>query len=166
MATNIGKRVFENLNKQVTDEMATAYTFLSMSGVFSDMGLNGCAKWARSQFEEKIERSLKIFDHILLRGAKIKFLPIPVLKHDWRAPLHIFEEVVRIEQRVTTAFAAIADISIAEKDHGTANFVKWFVDRQVEKEAFATYLLDRLRKMQSTDLGVLMFDKELADKQP
>lgn len=55
---------------------------------------------------------------------------------------------------------------MSEKDHGTVNFVRWFVDKQVEKDAFATYLLDRLRKMQSTDLGVLMFDKELADKLP
>lgn len=164
MVSNIGKRVFENLNKQVTDEMATAYTFLSMSGVFSDMGLNGCAKWTRSQFEEKINRSLEIFDHIILRGAKVKFLPIPAPKHDWRAPLHIFEEITRIEQRTTTAFAAMLDIAIAEKDHGSVNFIRKFVDRQVEKDAFATYLLDRLRKMQSTDLGVLMFDKELADK--
>lgn len=166
MVTNVGKRVFENLNKQITDEMASAYTFLSMSGVFSDMGLNGCAKWTRSQFKEKIERGQKIFDHLLLRGAKVKLLPIPAPKHDWRASLHIFEEVIRLEQRTTTAFAAMVDIAMSEKDHGTVNFVRWFVDKQVEKDAFATYLLDRLRKMQSTDLGVLMFDKELADKLP
>ena len=71
MATNIGKRVYEPLNKQITEEMIIAYTFLSMSGVLSDMGLNGCAQWTRSQFNEKIKRSQKIFDHIITRGAKV-----------------------------------------------------------------------------------------------
>ena len=166
MATNIGKRVYEPLNKQITEEMIIAYTFLSMSGVLSDMGLNGCAQWTRSQFNKKIKRSQKIFDHIITRGAKVKLFPIAAPKHDWRAPLHIFEEVMRLEQRTTTSYAGMLDAAVAEKDYGTQNFLRWFIDEQVKNDAFATYLLDRLRKMQSTDLGVLMFDTELANKLP
>ncbi len=164
MSTNIGKRVYEPLNKQVSEEFILAYTYLSMSSVLSDMGLDGCAQWAKFQFNEKIKRGIKIYNHVLDRGAKVKLLPVPAPKQDWRAPLHIFEEIMRLEQRVTTAFAGMMDAATADKDHSTYSFLKWFIDEQVEKESIAASLLDRLRKMQSTDLGVMMFDNELSNR--
>jgi len=164
MATNIGKRVYEVLNKQITEEITLAYTFLSMSSVLSDMGLDGSAQWTKAQFDEKIDRGIKIYNHMLDRGAKVKLLPIPAPRHDWRAPLHIFEEIMRAEQRINTALSGIMDSAIADKDHATYSFLKWFIDAQIEKESVATSLLDRLRKMQSTELGVIMFDAELASR--
>jgi ferritin len=70
----------------------------------------------------------------------------------------------RHEQKVTGMINAIYESAIAEKDYQTQCFMSWFVMEQVEEEAVATSLLDRLRKMQSTDLGVLMFDAELAKR--
>jgi ferritin len=164
MITSVGKRVYEPLNKQITDEMQVAYLYFAISSVLSDMGLNGCATWARSQFRDRVARSEQIHDHMLARGAKAKLMPVQAPKQDWRAPLHIFEEVARIEQRATTAFYGMLDLAISEKDYATNNFLASFVDKQVENETFSTYLLDRLRKMQSTELGVIMFDTELAKK--
>lgn len=164
MPTNIGKRVHEPLNKQITEEFIVAYTYLSMSSVLSDMGLDGCAQWTKMQFAENIENGVKIYNHIIDRCAKAKLLPIPAPKQDWRAPLHIFEEIARLEQKTTTSFSGIMDASAADKDHATYSFLKYFIDKQIEKESVAASLLDRLRKMQSTDLGVIMFDSELARK--
>lgn len=161
MVTDIGKRVYELLNKQISDGFQTAFTFLSMSGVFYDMGLNGCAKWTKKQFQEKNSQSLMIFDHILLRGGKVRLLPTQAMKQDWRAPLHIFEEIMRIEQRIATSMSAIVDLSIADKDHTTNTFMSPLIQRQAEKESKAAFLLDRLRKMQSTELGVIMFDADM-----
>ncbi len=162
MSTSIGKRVYEALNKQITDEFILAYTYLSMSGVLSDMGLDGCAKWTRAQFDEKIARGMKVYEHIISRSAKIKLLAINAPKQDWRAPLHIFEEMMRLEQRMTTAIAAMMDAALADKDHASYSFLKGFIDEQVKKEFIVRSLLDKLKKMQSTELGVIMFDNEIA----
>lgn len=164
MASNMGKRILDGLNKQINDEMVSTYTYLSMSTVFSDMGLNGCSKWARSQFNEKIEDYLKMIDFIALRAAPVRFLPVPPPKRDWRAPLHIFEEVSRVEQRILLNFSSLVETAMADKDFASFEFLQLFIKKQVENDAQATYLLDRIRKMQSTDTGVLMFDKELGDK--
>lgn len=164
MASNIGKRVLDGLNKQINDEMVSGYVYISMSTVFSDMGLNGCSKWARLRYNERMEDCMKIIDFISLRAAPVKFLPIPAPKRDWRAPLHIFEEVARVEQRTLLNFSSLVEIALADKDFSSFEFLQTFIKQQTEHDAFATYLLDRIRKMQSTDTGVLMFDKELGDK--
>lgn len=164
MVASVGKRTYEALNKQVTEELASSYLYMSMSAVLSDMGLDGCASWMMKQSEEEYQHAMKIFHHLLDRGVKVKLLPIPASKQEWRAPLHIFEEMQRHEQKVTSLIYAIYEAAVADKDYATMSFIQWFIDEQVEEESIAADLLDRLRKMQGSDLGVLMFDNELAQR--
>ncbi|MCR5224844.1 MAG: ferritin [Alphaproteobacteria bacterium] len=164
MAISLGKRVAEILNRQITEEFSSSYLYMAMSAVLSDMGLEGCASWMMKQAEEEYRHGMKIFNHMLERGAKVKLLPIAASKQEWRAPLHIFEEMQRHEQKVTSLIHAIYEAAVADKDYSTMSFIQWFIDEQVEEESVATNLLDRLRKMQSSDLGVLMFDEELGKR--
>lgn len=164
MVASLGKRTYEVLNKQITEELTSSYLYMSMSAVLSDMGLEGCASWMMKQSEEEYQHAMKIFHHLLARGVKIKLLPIPASKQEWRAPLHIFEEMQRHEQKVTSLIYAIYEAAVADKDYASMTFIQWFINEQIEEEATANNLLDRLRKMQSSDLGVLMFDKELSQR--
>jgi len=162
MSVSFGKRTQDALNKQISEELASAYLYMGMASVLKDMGLDGCSHWMMLQAQEERGHAIKIFDHMLARNAKIKLLPIAAPKQDWRAPMHIFEEMLRHEQKVTTEINAIYEIAGTEKDYQTQCFISWFVQEQVEEESVAASLFDRLKKMQSTDLGVLMFDAELA----
>jgi ferritin len=135
---------------------------MAMSGVLRDMGLNGCAHWMVLQAKEECNRAVKIFEHMLSRNAKVRLLPLGAPKQDWRAPLHIFEEMLRHEQRISMLVDDMYEIAVSEKDHQTQCFLSWFVEQQAEEEMRASNMLDRLRKMQGTDLGVIMFDAELA----
>ena len=164
MATSMSKRALEVLNKQIIEEFQSALVYLSMSGVFAGMGLNGCMQWARLQSQNSNTSALKIFDYIVERGMKVKLAQMQAPRQDWRAPLHVFEEILRFEQKATAAIYAILDICVADQDHATSIFIQPFIQQQVKKEATATFLLDRLRKMQSTELGVIMFDEHLDKK--
>ena len=48
-----------------------------------------------------------------------------------------------------------------EKDFGTANMLKWFVDEQIEEEANAQELIDSLKMIKDNGFGLYMLDKEL-----
>jgi ferritin len=135
-----------------------------MSSVLKDMGLNGCASWTMLQSEERRRRALKIFGHMQERSSKIKWLPIPAPKQEWRAPLHIFEEIQRNEQKTTSQINGICEFANLEKDHETYCFLTSFINQQIKEEAKISDLLNRFRKMQSSDLGVLIFDSEIEKK--
>jgi len=51
-----------------------------------------------------------------------------------------------------------------EKDHGTNNMLQWFVSEQVEEEAHAENILMQLRMIESKGQGMLMLDRELAQR--
>ncbi|MDR0632463.1 MAG: ferritin [Holosporaceae bacterium] len=165
MGMSFGKRVYELLNKQISEEFGSSFLYMAMSAVLKDMGLDGCASWMMLQSKEKYQHAMKILEHIQERNAKVKLLPIAAPGQAWRAPLHIFEEMLRHEQKVSTLIDSIYELSVSEKDYVTQNFISCFVKEQSEKEAAVSNLLNRLRKMQSTDLGVIMFDTELARRQ-
>ena len=164
MTISIAKHVYESLNRQITEELYSSYLYLSMSAALQDMGLEGCAHWMRIQAQEEKDHAMKIYDHILLRGHKVKLFAIDAPKHEWHSVLNIFEDMLEHEEKVTALIVKINEEAIAEKDYQTQNFIRWFVDEQVEEESEASRLLDRLKKMHSSELGVLMFDKELGER--
>jgi ferritin len=161
MGIPLGKRVQESLNKQVSEEFGIAYTYLSMSSVFSDMGLNGGAKWTLKRSREKVSRAMLIYNYIFQRGVKVKFGQLPAPKQDWRAPLHILEEMLRIEQKSINNVATLYEFAVAEKDYPSQSFFMSIMDMQVSEEMLVVKLLERLRRMQTSDTGVLEFDHEL-----
>jgi ferritin len=162
MAIPLGKRVHELLNKQVTEEFAASYLCFAMSGVFADMELFGCSKWMLNRSKEKLVRGEKLYNYITKRGVKVKLLQLPAPKQDWRAPLHIFEEFLRFEQKVANVYVAGYECAVADKDYPSQSFLMQFIEMQIEAEAAVVALLDRLRKMQTSDMGVLLFDAEVA----
>jgi len=164
MSVAIGKRTYEIMNKQITEEFASAYLYLAMSSVLSDMGLSGCANWMKIQAQEETTHAMKIYEHMLTRGVKVKLMPIPASKQEWRSPLHIFEEMLRHEQRVTQLIMAIYEAAMADKDYASMNFMQWFIDEQVEEENKVQEVLEKLKKMQGSELGVMLFDQELGNR--
>jgi ferritin len=135
-----------------------------MSSVFNDMGLEGCASWIMARAKEKCQTAIEIYKYLQQRNAKIKLLPIAAPKQEWRAPLHIFEEILRGTQKNTTVINAVYEAAIAEKDYSSQSFILGLIDRQTNHESIVSGVLDRLRKMQTSDLGVLIFDSELGKK--
>jgi ferritin len=58
------------------------------------------------------------------------------------------------------------DLAQSESHHATTSFLQWFVTEQVEEEANATEILQRLKMVANTPEGVFLMDRELAARQP
>ncbi|MDI6718408.1 MAG: ferritin [Methanomicrobiales archaeon] len=160
----IAESVQEALNKQINRELYSAYLYLSMSAYFESTSYRGMAKWMRTQALEEREHAMKIFDHVISRGGKISLMPIEAPRQVWSTPLEVFEEVHKHEQKVTNWIYDLMDLAIREKDHATANMVRWFVDEQVEEEASASDIVDRLKMIGEEKGLLLMLDAQLAER--
>lgn len=161
MAITMGRRAFEAASKYILDEFTASYTYLSMSCVLRDMGLGNCADWALKTSEDNRSRAMDFIHHIEKRGVKIKLASIPVGRQDWRAPLHIFEEMYRLEQKLTDLLSAVLGSAIADKDYISQQFVMNFFDVHLQSEYRVMSLLNRLRKMQASEADVFKFDEEM-----
>lgn len=161
MSVTLGKRAFEAASKYMLKEFSASYNFLAMSCTFRDMGLVNCANWSLNESELNRQRAMNIFHHLESRGIRFKLSPLSVSRQDWRAPLHIFEEVYRQEQELSVLVSVIYESAIADKDYIMQQFVMKLFEIHRESELRSLNLLNKFRKMQSSDIGVFEFDNEL-----
>jgi len=59
--------------------------------------------------------------------------------------VEMFDEVLKHEQFISASINEIVDLTLAEKDFSTLNFLQWFVAEQVEEEASAQVIVDKLK---------------------
>ncbi|ADH84966.1 ferritin [Desulfurivibrio alkaliphilus] len=153
------------LNQQVNAELYSSYLYLSMSAFFSGLNLGGSAHWMRLQAQEELNHALKIYDFVNERGGRVELSGIEAPLHQWDSPTAVFEEVLRHEQKVTGLINDLVDLAIAEKDHATNNFLQWFVAEQVEEEASANEVLQKMQ-LAVREGGLFILDQELAKRVP
>lgn len=163
---SMNPKVEKALNDQINAEFYSAYMYLSMSSWFDSAGLKGFANWERVQAMEERDHALKIFDYVLTRGGKAGMKQITAPPVSWKDARDVFEAQLTHEIKVTGLINNLVNLSMAEKDHATVNFLQWFVSEQVEEEENARTILDQLKMIsQEKGVGLLyMLDKELATR--
>ena len=66
-----------------------------------------------------------------------------------------------IEVKVTGLVNQLMDLALAESDHASCNFLQWFVGEQVEEEATADEVVQKLRLVDKTEGGLFLLDQEM-----
>jgi ferritin len=151
-------------NEQIKNEFYSAYIYLSMAAFFDDANLPGMASWMRVQAREEAVHAMKIFDHMLDRGARVKLRAIPQPPVDFASPLDVFEQAYKHEQTVTQAIHDLYAKAVQGKDFASSVFLDWFVKEQVEEEKAALVIVEHIKMVAEDRPGLLMLDRELAQR--
>jgi ferritin len=160
----ISEKMQEALNEQVNAELYSSYLYLSMAAYFKGINLGGFARWMEAQALEELSHAMKFYGFISERGAPVTLKPIKGPETRWDSPLAVFEHVYSHEQHVTGLINDLVNLAIEEKDHATNNFLQWFVGEQVEEEASADEVLQKLKLMEDAKGGLFMLDRELGQR--
>jgi ferritin len=160
----IKEKIEKALNQQLNQELYAFYLYLSMSAHFESMNLNGFANWMRFQAEEEKTHGLKFYDYILQANGKIDLKQIDAPKKSWKSVQEIFEDTYNHEKKVTESIYDIVDLSISERDHATHNFLQWFVSEQVEEEATALKILEKIKLIGDNQGALFIFDREMGSR--
>ncbi len=87
---------------------------------------------------------------------------MPALKKppvEYKSVEEMFKEVLKHEQFVTASINEIVSLTLQEKDFNTHNFLLWFVMEQVQEEASAKAILDKLHLVGKNNL--YQFDRDI-----
>lgn len=159
------KEMEDALNKQINEELYSAYLYLSMSAYLDAQGLSGFARWMRVQFQEELKHALKIYDYILLQNAMVNLLPVKEPQHTWDSIEKVFENVYEHEKYITSKIYELVDLANKLKDNATNNFLQWFVDEQVEEEKSTYDILNKVKMAKGHVGALLQLDKILGERE-
>ena len=158
----IGTKMTAALNGQINEEIFSAYLYFAMAADYESKDWPGVASWMKVQAQEEMGHALKIYNWINERGGKAVFEGIAKPQESWASALELFEGALKHEQHITACFYDLVKIAREEGDISTEIFLQWFVTEQVEEEANASEIVGKIRKVQDSQNGMYMLDKELS----
>jgi ferritin len=62
---------------------------------------------------------------------------------------------------VSAEINKVVDVCLKEKDYATHNFMQWYVAEQIEEEALARTIMDKLRMIGTDKGGLYLFDRDV-----
>jgi|LAHU01.1.fsa_nt_gb ferritin len=155
-------RMQNALNAQINRELYSSYLYLAMAAFFESVNLQGFANWMKVQAQEELVHAAKLFAYVVDRGGRVTLAAIDAPPAAWTSPLNAFEEAYAHEQKVTGWIGDLVTLAGKEEDYATHNFLQWFVNEQVEEEASADGVVQKLRLVAEAPGGLFMIDRELA----
>lgn len=158
----IREKIESSINSQINAEIYSAYLYLSMSVHFASENLAGFASWMKQQAKEEMTHALKFQEYLIDRGGKVKLTEIKAPPASWESPEKAFEAVYNHEQHVTSLISAMMDLSIKENDHATTVMLQWFISEQVEEEATASAIYEKIKLTKNNPGAIYYIDRELS----
>ena len=62
---------------------------------------------------------------------------------------------------VSSEINKVVDVTLKEKDYSTHNFMQWYVAEQIEEEALARTIMDKLKMIGADKGGLYLFDRDI-----
>jgi ferritin len=155
----LNKKVEEILNIQVEKEGYSSNLYLAMASWAETKGYEGIAKWLHAQADEERMHMLKIISYINERGGQATIPAFEKPPVDYKSVQPMFEQVLHHEEYVSASINEIVAVCEEEKDFTTHNWIQWFVTEQIEEEASARNILDKLNML--GDGPLYMFDRDI-----
>ena len=158
----ISKKMAATINRQITEELYSAYLYFSFSAYATHTGLNGAATWFWVQGQEEMTHAWRFINYLNDVGEHVILDAIAKPPSEFKSLTQMFEETLKHEKKVTALISALANLAEQEKDHASREMLQWFVKEQVEEEKNATEILAKLKLAGSA--GLFLVDKDLGTR--
>ncbi len=149
------------LNDQVKYEAKASAQYLSMASWADTHGYNGIADFFYKQSEEERVHMTKLVKFINERSGNAVIPAIDQPRDDFKSLMELFETFLESEEFVTAKINNVIYECLQFKDYNVHNFMQWYVAEQLEEEAIARTLLDKLKIIGDDKSGHYLFDRDI-----
>ncbi len=158
----ISKTMQAILNQQVKIEAQSSQVYLAMaSWAEIQPGIDNITSFFYRHSDEERMHMLKLIKFINERGG---FAMVPALEQPqttFPSIKHTFKLLLEHEMMVSQNINNCVEAALNEKDYASHNFLQWYVAEQIEEEALARTLNDKLELIGDDKGGLYLFDKDI-----
>lgn len=158
----INPSLSEALNEQMNFEFYSAHVYIALAGYCSGESLDGFANFFIVQAEEERFHAMKIYKYLNDRGIRVQLTGMDTPNNEYNSILDVYEHAYEHEQIVTKRIYHLSDLALNDREHATMQFLKWFIDEQVEEEAMFDTIINKLKRIDKDSNAFFMLDAEFA----
>ena len=159
----ISEKLQNAINDQITAEMWSSNLYLSMSFYLQREGFDGFASWMRKQSQEELQHAYDLANYMTKRGGTAKVSKIDVVPQVWGGVVEVFEHVYQHECHVSELIDSLVNVASEAKDNASQDFLWGYVREQVEEEATAQGIVEKLRRC-GDGAGILYLNDQLGQR--
>jgi len=157
----LSKKVEAALNEQIKIEAESSQVYLSMASWAENQGFEGVASFMYAHSDEERMHMLKLFKFVNERGGHAKVSSLDAPPSSFGSFKEMFQTLFDHEVMVSNRINNLIDITLTEKDYATNNFLQWYVSEQIEEEALARNILDKINLIGDDKGGLYLFDNDV-----
>ncbi|MEM6378557.1 MAG: ferritin [Bacteroidota bacterium] len=157
----LSKKLEKALNNQIKIEAESSQVYLSMASWAEVKGLEGIAGFMYGHSDEERMHMLKLIKYVNERGGHAQISQLKAPKTAFGSFQKMFEELYQHELFVSNSINDLVHVTLEEKDYATHNFLQWYVAEQIEEEALARTILDKINLIGNDKGGLYLFDRDV-----
>lgn len=158
----LSKKLLEALNKQVTMEYEAAYIYNGMRLYLQSANIHGGTRWMTKQVHEELKHAQDFADFILdVDGELADLGKQNAVATSYKSMLEVWETGLEHEKKITESITKALEIAIADKHYAAENFLRTYIDEQVEEEDNFRSICDLLRMAGDDRAALLRVDEIL-----
>lgn len=157
----LSKSIEKALNDQIKIEAESSQIYLAMACWAEVKGLEGVGGFMFDQSQEERDHMLKLVKFVNERGGHAHVSALAAPNVSFNSFKEMFEKLYEHEVFVSNSINELVHISLQEKDYATHNFLQWYVAEQIEEEAVARTILDKINLIGDDKGGLYLFDRDI-----
>jgi ferritin len=143
--SKIPSAVLTELNRQFNHELGAAHAYQALSIWCAERNLTGFAGYFAKQSGEEREHAGKMIAHLIDRDASPEMAALAAPKQNFRTLLEVGQHAQAMEIANTKGIHAVYEAALAAKDYPAQVLMHWFINEQVEEEAWCDEMVDRIQ---------------------
>ncbi len=157
----LSEKIESALNKQVQIEAQSSQVYLAMASWAEVQGFEGVAQFMYAHSDEERMHMLKLVKFINERGGHAMVPALEAPSPKFGSFKDMFQTLFDHEVMVSKSINDLVHISLEERDYATHNFLQWYVAEQIEEEALARTILDKINLIGDDKGGLYLFDNDV-----
>lgn len=142
----ISKTLEQAINDQIGSEFGASLQYFSIAGYFDSDSLPELAAFFYRQADEEKEHAVKFLHYIVDAGGEVRIPTVEGPKYDFKSAEEAAQAALDWEMHVTKEVYHLMDLAIEENDHIAQEFLRWFVNEQLEEVSTMETLLSVIRR--------------------
>ncbi|MEM7029882.1 MAG: ferritin [Chloroflexota bacterium] len=138
--------VVDAINTQVGEELAASNQYLAIALHFDRETLPELSQYFHTQSQEEHSHAMKLMQYLNDLDEQAIVPAVSGPKNHFETAAECVELALTQELKVTKQINNLVDVASDEKDHLTQEFLRWFVNEQIEEVSSMNDLLDVVKR--------------------
>ncbi len=153
--------IVDILNRQIKMEAHSSSAYLAMAAWCDVRGYDNSAEFFFTQSDEERKHQLKLFHYLADMECDAISPSVGDAQHEFGTLREVFEKALEMEMAVTDSIHEIMATCRKNNDIATEEFMRWFVQEQIEEEYIARRALELFDVLGEDKLALGMFEERI-----